>query len=596
MSTVTRTRAAAGSSARPRGAMRNWDAANAVRPLVCITLVCLASSLPFLSTLPGYFLSDDFGVVQLLAQKPPLHVLSLFTSPWTESIYAVPQDELRPTVALAFQFSSQWGAGSPTPYHLTAIAFHIANTLLVFAIARVAARLNLLVSTFVGLLFAVLPIHAETVAWLQGLSDSVPALFYVSSFLLYAMWRRDASSWQYLASCSLFALALFSKQSAITMTATLVAYDLLVERRTVRRVLSGVSAYLPFVLLTVGYLVLRYILFGQAVREDKIGLSTLAYMMDVQVGALQLLIFGGLLPYSGHVMPELWHYIYTLVRVFSIVGIAAGLILIVSQLRRSTQEEGSNNAGRILYFGPVWWLISTAPLVVTYQAPRHLYIAAVGVVLVLGIALGLLWDSPRRVVRYASAVGGVALILASLLALQRPLSAWNAATEMSRRIVRDVEQEATSAPSGSLLILDIPEASIAAGGWRDRIPLWEYALPFAVRPPFTQTDLTERVRILWPISIDCCRVGGDKAPWYRHMRASIDMWAKEPESPPAIVMQWSVSDGSLVRRSDRDEPSLRSEVQSMLHAESPEALEERLDAALKTGSLTLAGQAAPGRR
>src|SRR5829696_4767839 len=108
MSTVTRTRAAAGSSARPRGAMRTWAAANAVRPLVCIILVCLASSLPFLSTLPGYFLSDDFGVVQLLAQKPPLHVLSLFTSPWTESIYGVPQDELRPTVALAFQFSSQW--------------------------------------------------------------------------------------------------------------------------------------------------------------------------------------------------------------------------------------------------------------------------------------------------------------------------------------------------------------------------------------------------------------------------------------------------------------------------------------------------------
>jgi len=365
MSTATRTKAAATSLSIHDGAARTWVAANAARPLVCIILVCLASSLPFLSTLPGYFLSDDFGVVQLLGRKPPLHMLSLFTSPWTESIYGAPQDELRPTVALAFQFSSQWGAGSPLPYHLTTIAFHVATALLVFAIAHIAARLSLSISTFVGVLFAVLPVHAETVAWLQGLSDSVPAVFYLSSLLFYVMWRRDGSNWRYWLSCVLFVLALFSKQSAITMVATIVAYDLLVGRQTLRIILSSAATYLPFALLTVGYLVLRYILFGQAVRENTIGLSTLAYMMDVQIGALQFLLFGGLLPYSGDVIPGIWRQVYVGVRVFSVIGIVAGLVLVGAQLFKSGGRQHSNIAGRILYFGPVWWLISTAPLVVT---------------------------------------------------------------------------------------------------------------------------------------------------------------------------------------------------------------------------------------
>jgi hypothetical protein len=85
MSTATRTESAAMSLSIHHGAARTWSAGDAAPPLVCIILVCLASSLPFLSILPGYFLSDDFGVVQLLAQKPPLHVLSLFTSPCRRS-------------------------------------------------------------------------------------------------------------------------------------------------------------------------------------------------------------------------------------------------------------------------------------------------------------------------------------------------------------------------------------------------------------------------------------------------------------------------------------------------------------------------------
>jgi hypothetical protein len=37
---------------------------------VAVAAVCLAACLPYLRTISDYFVQDDFGVVQLLAQKP----------------------------------------------------------------------------------------------------------------------------------------------------------------------------------------------------------------------------------------------------------------------------------------------------------------------------------------------------------------------------------------------------------------------------------------------------------------------------------------------------------------------------------------------
>ena len=71
--------------------------------------VCLAATLPFIPALGDYFTGDDFGLVQLFAGKPPLHVFSLFTSAWTEGIFGIVPDELRPTVALSYQLDALWG-------------------------------------------------------------------------------------------------------------------------------------------------------------------------------------------------------------------------------------------------------------------------------------------------------------------------------------------------------------------------------------------------------------------------------------------------------------------------------------------------------
>jgi hypothetical protein len=66
-----------------------WRLAAAFAPYLLLGLV---SAVPYLSTLGGYFTGDVFGLVQLFSSKPPLHVLTLFTTPWTERIYGYQAD------------------------------------------------------------------------------------------------------------------------------------------------------------------------------------------------------------------------------------------------------------------------------------------------------------------------------------------------------------------------------------------------------------------------------------------------------------------------------------------------------------------------
>jgi hypothetical protein len=110
------------------------------------------------------------------------------------------------------------------------------------------------------------------VVWITGRVDTIPAVFFLGSFLAYALWRRgDAKSTRlYLCSIVLFFCALFSKQNTIVMVATLFLYDLVAERRPTRASWSWLAPYAPFAVLTIAYLLLRYLLFGEVVREGQL--------------------------------------------------------------------------------------------------------------------------------------------------------------------------------------------------------------------------------------------------------------------------------------------------------------------------------------
>jgi hypothetical protein len=528
---------------------------------LALAAVCLAASLPYVSTLHAYFLGDDFGLVQLFARRPPFHALTLFHRSWTETIYgAVPTDELRPTLAFSYRLDWMIGGARPTAYHATNIVLHVLNSLLVYAMARGMARLGLAASAFAGALFGVMGVHAEPVAWISGRADSIPTLFYLAAVCAYARWRATGATALYCASVAALFLALFSKQSAITLLPMLMAYDLLVVRPRSWPRRADVLAWLPFAALTAGYLVLRFILFGNFVRERLLTAKRIGVFFGRQWTYFQMMT-GGLEPVA---LPAPEPYAFGVVLGGVVVLLAAAAA--VGAARRTTAW------GIVLFFGPVWWVLAVTPLVMTYLTPRHLYLASAGVAVLLALGCESLWRTGRAALRATAALLGGVLLVGQLSALLWAVAQWNDSARLSQGMVRDVEREALSAPTGTLFVVAAP--------WRPHTPWigtyrWAFALPFVLEPPFMSEGVAARVSVISRPEVHCCPV----EQWAGHVRDAASAWSARPDRPPVVALAWAAS-GELVRRTDLDHPELRSQAQDLVRTASSADLRHKVHAML----------------
>ena len=486
--------------------------------MFAVVVIIAAAILPYLSTIDDYFVRDDFGVVQLLAEKPWSYFPRWFHTSWMDHIWGFTPDEVRPFPAVSYQLTALAGAASPVLHHVLNILIHAANGLLVAAIARSAASLSLRAAAAAGLVFVLLPVHTESVAWITGRVDSMPAFFYLASFLAYVRWRASGSAVHrlYALSLLLFFVALFTKQNTITMVGTLAAYDLLVLRRSWQPIARFLAPYLPFAAMTAGYLWVRYALFGQVAREGSLGAGAVANFVALVER------------HAVHVVTGDIH------------GSAVMLWLVLAALT-AVAVVSARKFGELVYFGPVWWLIGVAPVAVAgYSSPRHVYLAAVG----WAVALAILFDrlaaasAPRRTRRLATATAAIVLAVYVVL-LHRSVRDWNTIAAVSRKAVDDAHRAALGAPEGTLLVLGVPVRS------------WEWALPFAVRPPFVAEDVTGRVAIVSPRALSCC-----SSQWLDDTRGVLDRWSTGPGRESVIALRWDEQTGELHRASTADKPEL----------------------------------------
>jgi hypothetical protein len=521
------------------------------RRALAALVVCVAAVVPYLSTLDDYFVQDDFGVVSLLSQKPASAFPGWFVSTWMDDIWGYTPDEIRPFPAVTYQIAAWGGAGSPVLNHALNIALHAANALLVLAIGLIAGRLGLLAATSAAVVFAVLPIHPETVAWVTGRVDSMPAFFYLAAFLAYASWRQSGIARRYLWSIGLFFVALFSKQNTITLPAALLLYDLVVDARPVRASWAWVRPYLPFAVMTVGYLALRYALFGQVAREDQLsatGFGAFAQLASRHLGRIV----------SGDVVPP--------GQLAVLLAFVLAVIFAASRL-----NDGVRRARTAFYVLVVWIGLGIAPtLVAGYESPRHIYLAAVGWAIGVGLATQVLWGArPRPLMRTLALVSVTTLVAYYGLLLRDVIGRWHVRAAVSSLAAEDLRREARAAPGGSLIVAGAPVAS------------WEWSLPFVVKPPYTDSDLTERVHIVSPMALYCCRT-----QWNDDMRRALESWSRNPEAPPVIAFFWDDRTGAASRVTDRDDPFLRTLMQALVETSGAQALDGGL-----TGAIDLAKRA-----
>ena len=516
-------------------------------------LVVLAAALPYVPTLDNYFAQDDFGVVGLLASKPASYFLRWFAVPWMENIWGYTPDEIRPFVAVTYQAAAQWNAGSPVLHHLVNVALHAGNALLVLGIAERVARLSTASALVAAFAFAVLPMQTESVAWVTGRVDSMPAFFYLAAFYLYCRWRAAGRSALYLWSVGACFVALFSKQNTITLPAALVAYDVVLGRRPVRLSWAWLRPYVPFILLTAGYLLLRYAVFGQVARESMLTRWRLDLFLQDLSTHLRRMVFSeqGLALSAG--------------RAATIVGVGAALVSAIGALL--ARDSATRVARVAIFFSVIWVVLGVAPtLVAGYASPRHMYLASTGWAISLGIGFEVLWSArPARVMKPVATVAAAALLIAYTIRLADDVRLWETRSMVSRRAVVDIEREAVGAPYGTMIIAGAPRRS------------WDFALPHALRPPFTREDLTERVTVISDSSIHCCPA----ILWEPYTRGALRAWLDKPDRPPVVALSWNPDTGQLSRVTEKDEPFLRPLMKVFLETDGQVALDDAIHKTLE---------------
>jgi hypothetical protein len=540
--------------------------------------VALVAVVPYAQTVPNYFLGDDFGLIWAFHQQDPLHFLSLFTRSWDAGAYGDVPDEIRPLVALSYQVDFFLGSGRPVSFHLSNIVYHVLNSLLVLGIGRVGGRLSWPGATLSGAFFAVMPTHAETVSWISGRADSIPAAFYVGALLGFAVWRRSGAASAYWAALVCCFLALFSKQFAITIPLMVGAYDVLLERRLPRPTWAYVRPYLPFVVLTALYLSLRYYLFGNAVRESVMAPASLAAaLVDTVANQVEILFFG------YFVLEDLPASMRIVLRQLTAVAITLTVLPALWEPRRRLAAVPPNESmrSRLVFFGPVWWLINLPPLAVTYATSRHLYLPAAGVAVVVGIvfeAVCLRTGSRQNVARLLLAAAVLGLCFVGLL---RSIGEWTTSAGISEKMAREMHAETRAASDGSLIVLGAPRTAelspppLSPQSLQNISPtpgrpwLWSWAIPYVQRAPFVPGEITGRVGFVAPLLIDCC--GPEQ--WFARSLPVIAAWASRPDPAPLVVLAWEPTTGALMRASDVEAPCLRGRMTPMAASSTPEDLD-----------------------
>jgi len=324
-------------------------------------------------------------------------------------------------------------------FRSTNLALHVANTLLLFLaldrMTRSRAR-----SAVVAALFAVHPLHVESVAWIAERKDVLSSLFGFLALLAWLRYLKDPAPRRHCTVVVLFALGLLAKPMLVTFPLLLLLLDFWPLRRrpaileklpllALSLLSSGITLYAQYAGGALGTVETYPI----AARIENALIAYAAYVGK----ALLPIRLAALYPHPGAAIPAMQ------------VALAAAFL--------AAATVGALAARRTrpyLTVGWLWFLVTLFPVIGIVQvgaqsmADRYMYLPLVGLSVALVWGVGELVQA--HAARLRTAVAGLAL-------------AW----------------------IGALAAL----AFVQAGYWRDGVTLFERTLALTRRNAMAENNL-----------------------------------------------------------------------------------------------------------
>ncbi len=366
-------------------------------------LLFLLIFLTYANALGNGFIGDDnFLFLENNFYKNPRNLSKLFSKdfitkfsdidPATSSVNTISTSgcvSYRLITALSFFIDNFFWKLNPHGFHLTNIVIHFFVSCLVYTLSLLIIK-NENVAFFASLLFAVHPIQTEVVNNIGYRSDLLVTLFYLLAVIgfIKAEVHKKAVKSRYVWPLSSFFIALFSKETAITLPIIFVICDYLFLKRGHRFkeiLVQRKFFYIAVSIILAFYLFIYFIVIPNSNRVD-----FSSFHVGTQILIAAKILFNNLLflfwPPKVTVLPTLYAPPLEGIKSSDIIIVSIFLLLCAVVVRKSLKNH------REISFSILWFLVTYLPSSNLIPLPnpwafRFMYLPSVGFFIFLAIAI-----------------------------------------------------------------------------------------------------------------------------------------------------------------------------------------------------------------
>jgi protein O-mannosyl-transferase len=141
------------------------------------------------------------------------------------------QGNYHPLILISFLYDYHFFKYAASGYHLHNLVLHIVNAVLVYSFFFHLLKKNSNVAVTVALLFALHPMHVESVAWVSERKDVLYTAWYFLSLLSYLFFLQKGRSFYYFLALLFFLFSCLSKAQAVTLPLVLLLIDYMILQK-----------------------------------------------------------------------------------------------------------------------------------------------------------------------------------------------------------------------------------------------------------------------------------------------------------------------------------------------------------------------------
>src|SRR5579875_208389 len=364
-----------------------------------VAALALAAVLPYLNTLLNAFVYDD--LTQVL-NNPYIvnfrHLGQIFgSSVWSYIGQQGVTNYYRPLMTFGYLLCYQAFGRVAFGFHLVNVVLHASVVCILFALSLALFGRRDLASA-AALIFALHPVHTESVAWIAAVTDVELTFFYLLTFLFFIRIATPGGgrSNRMLAAMTLcFTLALLSKEQALTLPLLATIYEHFYRGdRTSTNWAQKVARYRLLWFLAGAYFVIRVQLLGALAPVNQ--MPTLSWAQA---------IYSAVALSGQYIIKMLWprtlcaFYVFHPSKTPLDPGTLAGLavcLLVAASFVALWKRAHTASFGLIWFFATLLPVLNARWMAANVFAERYLYLPSVGLCWVFGWCAVSRWGAVAR--------------------------------------------------------------------------------------------------------------------------------------------------------------------------------------------------------